>query len=136
MKLRPLFYLLLLSQASVSVAGAADPRSGTHLLALDEDFPAEQVKTPGVQVHPTSEAAPTELLPANAQYRMLKSAGLEDVLEWDALDRDRFFLRSENQSAAEVASRYEGKVPAEKIATLQKALRFYRASIIRKGGSR
>lgn len=110
MKLRQIVSIALLYSFAIFSAAAADEsREGAHLLVLDPDFPSEVVNVPGLRVHPVDEEVPTELLPSASQSRLLREADLGTVLEWDSFERDRFFLRVENQGAAEVANRYAGQ---------------------------
>lgn len=134
--MRHLFFILLLSQAAVLRSFAGEPGSGVHLLPLDGDFPAEEVTIPGVEVHPFGEPVPTDIPPMSVQNRLLRDAGLDNILEWDALDRDRFFLRVQSQDANEVALRYEDQISAEKISRVKAALERLKAGQKNKGAKK
>lgn len=132
MKLTIALLLLVAVPLTQARAGAG---ADAHVLVMDRDLPTEELdSSEGVKVHPVGKRAATDLLPPHVQERFVRDAGLETATQgWDAFERDRLFLRAENQEAKVVSDRYQGRVSAAAVSSLQRMIRRYRAE---RGGSR
>lgn len=99
-----------------------------HVIQMDSDFPIEQLEKEGVEVHSLKKMQEQqEVLPPHLQSQLFREAKLDGyVKEWSGLEKDRLCLRVENQSPAEVAARYEGKIPVENLAQLKRLISQYR----------
>lgn len=116
--------LLLLFGAS---AAGASPEA--QVLVMDQDLPVEELNVPDeIKVHTVGKRAASELLPPHVQERFVRDAGLETATQgWDAFERDRLFLRAENQEAKIVSDRYQGRIGVAAVRSLQRMIRRYRA---------
>jgi hypothetical protein len=116
--------LLLLFGAS---SAGASPEA--QVLVMDQDLPIEELNAPGeIKVHTVGKRAASELLPPHVQERFVRDAGLETATQgWDAFERDRLFLRVENQEAKVVSDRYQGRIGVAAVRNLQRMIRRYRA---------
>jgi hypothetical protein len=125
--MKTLLILLLLNGSA-----HAEPKKGqeAHVLQMDSDFPLEDLEGLGTTLHPLSEmSAREEMLPPNLQEQFFREAGLSPfIIGWDVFDKDRLALRAENQTANEVAARYEGKIPTAAIQAYQSLVRKHRAA--------
>ena len=125
--MKTLLLLLLLTPLA-----QAEPKKGqeAHVLQMDSDFPIEDLENLGITVHPLSEMnANEETLPTGLQEQFFQTAGLSQfVIGWDSLEKDRLALRAENQTAAEVSNRYEGRIPVTAISAYQALVRKHRAA--------
>jgi hypothetical protein len=125
--MKTLLLLLLLNGSA-----QAEPKKGqeAHVLQMDSDFPLEDLEGLGTTLHPLSEMSEKEeLLTPNLQEQFFQEAGLSPFVKgWDVFDKDRLALRAENQTASEVAARYEGKIPTAAIQAYQYLVRKHRAA--------
>jgi hypothetical protein len=135
MKILLLFACLALANSALGApAKKRAPNSGggqtPHVLQMDEDFPIEKLREPGIELHPLTEnASRTEMLPANLQEQFIQEAGLSEFTKgWDGFEIDRLALRVENQEPKDVAARYEGRLPEPALRKLKNIIQHYRRS--------
>jgi len=72
-------------------------------------FPAQEMAAPDVTVH----LVPSELPPVEKRDRLILKAGLaNDVMNWDQLDRDLFYLSAKRAgSPSKLSEKYKSLSP-------------------------
>jgi hypothetical protein len=125
-KVRALILLLVISSSAVFCAARARADSSNtpgqyHVQSLDPDLDVSSLAAPGVVVHqakaPKQDAK--DLLPSTAaRDKAFKKVGLVDELvQWDQLDRDHLYLRAQNLSEEKVFEFYPA-LPKTKLSAL------------------
>lgn len=101
-----------------------------HVIQLEPSFAIEQMKAPGVLLHPLSEVNQNEeTIPSYDRDMILhKSALLEKTKKWSALDKDLFLLRTEHQPIPKVQDRYQDAFTDKDLLKLKRMIEAYRKS--------
>lgn len=101
-----------------------------HVIQLEPSFSIEQMKAPGVVLHPLSEVnQKEETIPSFDRDLILnKSELLEKTKKWSALDKDLFMLRTEHQEINKVRDRYQDAFTDKDLLKLKRMIEAYRKS--------
>jgi hypothetical protein len=99
----------------------ADGQATFHIQGIDPDVPVEQMKQPGVVVHPARSETEWKLPSIEEREKSFAAAHLTDhLVGWDNLDRDLLFLRAHQLPVDELIRLYSSQLPANNLKLLAK----------------
>lgn len=95
-----------------------------HIQQVDKNFPVQQMKASGVEIHTLEKTSSDEwdLPPVLVRDRIFRESDLAtDVSSWDHLDRDMLFLRARSFDAKELRNIYP-QINAKKLSKLKQLI--------------